>query len=217
MRNGLGVNESIVHASKSSSNAYWYRSGLGMFGSLEFQAFMDDFVGPVATNVPNGWAAAIIDAGATTTTYTTAGTGANGVLQLLDANASEGSAFYGAKSLQLTSGKRFFMEMRFQTDDVTDNAVQFGLTDLTAVVNPEDLWTTTAANVVAWGLWMALQHLKCCPTTPTVALLLKPEHSPLRLRRGLRLASLGWRKRSVRVCQRHSGVEVVTSCGYHDS
>jgi hypothetical protein len=152
MRNGLGVNESIVHAAKSSANAYWYRGGLGMFGSLEFQAFMDDFVGPVATNVPNGWTAAIIDAGATTTTFTTAGTGANGVLQLLDANASEGSAFYGAKSLQLTSGKRFFMEMRFQTDDVTDNAVQFGLTDLTAVVNPEDLWTTTAANVVAWGL-----------------------------------------------------------------
>lgn len=151
-RNSLGVNESVVHAPRSQQNANWYRSGLGMFGSEEFQAFMDDFISPVATNVPNGWSAAIIDPGATTTTYTTAATGANGVLQLTDANASEGSAFYGAKSLQLTSGKRAFMELRFQTDDVTDNAVQFGLTDLTAVVNPEDLWTTTAANLVAFGL-----------------------------------------------------------------
>lgn len=151
-RNALGVNESIVHAPKSQANAYYYRGGLGMFGSAEFMAVMDDFTGPVATNVPNGWTAAIIDVGGTTTTYTTAATGANGVLQLTDANLSEGAAFYGAKSLQLTAGKRAFMEIRFQTDDVTDNAVQFGLTDLTAVVNPEDLWTTVAANVVAFGL-----------------------------------------------------------------
>lgn len=150
--NALGVNESIVHAPKSRQNAFWYRSGLGMFGSAEFQAFMDDFTAPVATNVPAGWSAAIIDAGATTTTYTTAATGANGVLQLTDANLSEGAAFYGAKSLQLTAGKRAFMEIRFQTDDVTDNAVQFGLSDLTATTNPEDLWTTTAANVLAFGL-----------------------------------------------------------------
>jgi hypothetical protein len=150
--NGLGVNESIVHAPKSQANPYWYRSGLGMFGSAEFQSRMDDFVLPVTTNVPLGWAAAIIDTGGTTTTYTTATTGANGVLQLSDATASEGAAFYGARSLQLVSGKKFFMEMQFQTDDVTDNAVQFGLTDLTAVVNPEDLWTTTAANVLAFGL-----------------------------------------------------------------
>lgn len=150
--NSLGVNESIVHAPKSQANAYWYRSGLGMFGSAEFQVFMDDFVLPVATNVPENWSAAIIDAGGTTTTSTTANTAANGVLVLADATASEGAAFYGAKSLQLVSGKRFFMEMRFQTDDVTDNAVQFGLSALTATTNPEDLWTTTAADVLAFGL-----------------------------------------------------------------
>jgi hypothetical protein len=150
--NSLGVNESIVHAPRSQANANWYRSGLGMFGSAEFQATMDDFTGPVATNVPFGWAAAIIDTGGTTTTSTTAATGANGVLVLADATLSEGAAFYGARGLQLTAGKRAFVEVRFQTDDVTDNAVQFGLTDLTATTNPEDLWTTTAANLVAFGL-----------------------------------------------------------------
>ena len=150
--NALGVNESIVHAPKSQVNPYWYRGGLGMMGSAEFQVFMDDFVQPVASNIPTDWAAAIIDAGGTTTTSTTATTAANGVLVLADATASEGAAFYGAKSLQLVSGKKMFMEMRFQTDDVTDNAVQFGLSALTATTNPEDLWTTTAADVLAFGL-----------------------------------------------------------------
>lgn len=150
--NALGVNESIVHAPKSQASPYWYRGGLGMFGSAEFQVFMDDFVLPVASNIPTDWTAAIIDAGATTTTSTTATTAANGVLVIADATASEGAAFYGAKSLQLVSGKKMFMEMRFQTDDVTDNAVQFGLSALTATTNPEDLWTTTAADVVAFGL-----------------------------------------------------------------
>lgn len=152
MLNGLAVNESVVHAPKSQANQYWYRGGLAMFGSAEFQVYMDDFVNPVATNVPFGWTAAIIDAGGTTTTSTTATTAANGVLVLADATASEGAAFYGARSIQLVAGKKFFMEMRFQTDDVTDNAVQFGLSDLTATTNPEDLWTTTAANVLAFGL-----------------------------------------------------------------
>lgn len=150
--NGVGLSESIVHASISPAAAYAYRSKLGMLPSAEFAVFMDDFLAPVATNVPNGWSAAIIDTGGTTTTYTTETAGGRGFVQLLDATASEGAAFYGAKSVQFEAGKKWFMEMRFQTDDVTDNAVQFGLSDLTATTNPEDLWTTTAANLVAFGL-----------------------------------------------------------------
>ena len=70
--NALGVNESIVHAPKSQVIPYWYRGGLGMMGSAEFQVNMDDFVDPVTTNIPFGWTAAIVDAGGTTTTSTTA-------------------------------------------------------------------------------------------------------------------------------------------------
>lgn len=147
-----GFNGTILHANRSTADGYKYRNGMGMMPAAEFAVYHDDFVAPVATNVPNGWSAAIIDTGGTVTTYTTATNGANGVLQLTDATASEGAAFYGAKSIQLISGKKFFMECRLYTDDVTDNAVQFGLTDLTATTNPEDLWTTTAANLIAFGI-----------------------------------------------------------------
>lgn len=133
-----------------------------MVPSAEFLVKMDDFDqpwipttaitnGPVA-NTPLPWQGAIIDTGATVAVNTTATIGANGVLTLADASASEGAAVYGQKSIQLISGKKFFIECRVRTDDVTDNAVQFGLTDLTATTNPEDLWTTTAANVAAFGL-----------------------------------------------------------------
>lgn len=149
---GTGFKGPIVHGPQLNGADYKYRTGLGMMNSAEFVAFHDDFLGVVSTNVPAGWTAAIIDTGGTVTTSTTATTGANGVLVIADATASEGAAFYGEKTLQLISGKKFFMEMRVRTDDVTDNAIQFGLSDLTATTNPEDLWTTTAANVVAFGL-----------------------------------------------------------------
>ncbi len=147
-----GFKGPIVHGPRSTTEGYKYRTGMGLMSSAEFVNYFDDFVMPVSTNVPTGWSAAIIDTGGTTTTYATATNGANGVLQLSDATASEGAAFYGAKSIQLISGKKFFMECRVRTDDVTDNAFQFGLTDLTATTNPEDLWTTTAANLVTFGL-----------------------------------------------------------------
>lgn len=141
---------------------YAYRQRMGMVPSAEFDVFHDDFHsfmvstaitnGPVANTPLNGWQGAIIDTGATVAANTTAAIGANGVLTFADATASEGAAIYTTKSFQITSGKRFFVEMRVRTDDVTDNAVQFGLSDQTAVTNPEDLWTTTAANVLAFGL-----------------------------------------------------------------
>ncbi len=158
-----GFTEPLVHADKGASNKlYAYRRGLGMFPSAEFLVKFEDFdqswipttaiTNGAVANTPAPWQAAIIDSGATVAVNATAALGANGVLTLADATASEGAAFYGQKSLQLTANKRFFMECRIRTDDVTDNAVQFGLSDLTATTNPEDLWTTTAANVAAFGI-----------------------------------------------------------------
>jgi hypothetical protein len=159
--NGLGITESLVHAPVSNQGAYAYRSKMGMVPSAEWDVFFDDFHtfvvataitnGPVA-NTPWGWQGAVIDSGATAAVTTTAALGATGVLTLSDATASEGVAFYGTKSVQLTARKRFFMEARVRTDDVSDNAIQFGLSALTATTNPEDLWTTTAADLVSVGI-----------------------------------------------------------------
>lgn len=131
---------------------YPYRAGMGLISSAEFNAFFDDFTGAVTTNVPVGWDQAVIDTGATVVTSTTAILGATGALLVSDATASEGAAVAGEKAIQLTVGKKFFMEMRVQTDDVTDNAIQFGLSSLTAVTNPEDLWTTVATDVLCAGI-----------------------------------------------------------------
>jgi len=150
--NGAGFTETIVHAVNSPQAKYSYRSGMGMISSAEFCVFMDDFNRLVTSNVPTGWTAAVIDTGATATTSTAAGIGSEGVLSLGDATASEGISIYMPKSVQLTVGKRFFMEVLIRTDDVTDNTIQFGLSDLTATTNPEDLWTTTAANLVSFGI-----------------------------------------------------------------
>lgn len=145
-----------------SGKSFDYRNGTGMMPSAEWAVFFDDFLqpwipstaitnGPVA-NTPSNWQGAIIDSGATVAVNTTAAIGANGVLTLADATASEGAAFYGQKTVQLTAGKKFWLEARVRTDDVTDNALQVGLSDLTATTNPEDLWTTTAANLVSFGI-----------------------------------------------------------------
>ena len=148
--NGVGLTESIVHARTSG---YPYRAGMGMINSAEFVVMMDDFVSPVTTNLPLGWDAVVIDVGATVVTDTTAGSlGATGAMLFDSDGATEGACFYGEKCLQLTTGKRFFMEMRFQTEAADDTDVQFGLSALTAVVNPEDIWTTAADNVIAFGV-----------------------------------------------------------------
>lgn len=157
----MGVKKSVYFAPDVGKD-YEYRADSSMVPSAEWAVVFEDFAqpwipttaitnGPVA-NTPLPWQGAIIDSGATVAVNTTAAIGAHGVLTLADATASEGAAFYGQKTIQLTSGKRFYMETRIRTDDVTDNAVQFGVSDLTATTNPEDLWTTTAANLVAFGI-----------------------------------------------------------------
>lgn len=159
--NGSGISASLVHAPASPQGPYSYLSGIGMAPSREWSVFFDDFYsfigtaditnGPVA-NTPWGWQSSAIDTGSTAVFLTTAALGANGVLNLSDATVSEGVAIWGPKAIQLTAGKRFMMETRVRTSDVTDNALQFGLSDLTASTNPEDLWTTVAANLVAVGI-----------------------------------------------------------------
>jgi hypothetical protein len=156
-----GTKGPIVHSNSSSQEGYSYRNGMGMLPCAEFDVFHDDFHsfvvataitnGPVA-NTPWNWQGAVIDAGATVVVNTTAALGRNGVLTFADANLSEGAAIYTTKSFQLTVGKKCFIETRVRTDDVTDNAIQFGFSDLTATTNPEDLWTTTAANLATFGL-----------------------------------------------------------------
>lgn len=148
-KNGAGFTESLTFARQSN---YAYRTKMGMMPSAEYLAFMDDFVAPLATNLPFGWGAAIIDTGATIVTDTTAALGTTGILLFDSDGATEGAAFYGAKAIQLTAGKRFFMEMRFQTEVADDTDVQFGLTAATATTNPEDLWTTAADDVIAFGV-----------------------------------------------------------------
>lgn len=147
-----GFKGPIIHSPIANQGAYAYRSKMGMMSSAEWVVDFDDFTDAVTTNVPTGWSAAIIDTGATTVVDTTATAGATGVLLISDATASEGAAFYRTKSVQLVSGKKMFIECRVKLNDVTDHIFQFGLSDLTAITNPEDLWTTTAANLVTFGI-----------------------------------------------------------------
>jgi hypothetical protein len=157
----IGRRASQYHAPQPNKD-FAYRVNTGMFCNAEFSVFMDDFLQPwipttaitngAVANTPSNWQAAIIDSGATIAVNTTAAIGANGVLTLADATASEGAAVYGQKTIQLTAGKKFWIEARLRTDDVTDNAIQFGLSSVTASTNPEDLWTTTATDLVAFGI-----------------------------------------------------------------
>lgn len=139
--------ESIKH---SRSKSYPYREGFSMVPSAEQVVFFDDFTQDVTTNVPTGWDAAVIDTGATVTQLAT-DTFPGGVLNFASDGTTEGAAIYLPKQIQL-SGKRFMMEVRVYTEDADDTDVQFGLSALTATTNPEDLWTTTATDLIAFGV-----------------------------------------------------------------
>lgn len=149
-KNSVALPESVAFA-PAAGQLFRYRAGMGMMGSAEWNVHFWDFNSPVATNLPQGWTAAIIDTGATAVVETAA-IGATGAIKIASDGTDEGVAIYGDKTLQLTSGKRFFMEMRAQTSLAATTDLQFGLTDLTATTNPEDLWTTTAASLVAFGV-----------------------------------------------------------------
>lgn len=139
----------IVHAPASQAAGYSYRSGLGMMSSAEYFTLFDDFEGPVTVNVPAGWSAAVIDTGATVVASSAYPTG---VLLFDSDGATEGTSIYLPETFTLTSGKKWFMEIRFNTEIANDSDVQFGFSDLTATTNPEDLWTTTSDSVISFGV-----------------------------------------------------------------
>ena len=149
-KNSVGLPESIAFA-PAAGQLFGYRKGMGMIPSAEWIVGMEDFNQLVwTTNVPSGWDGAVIDTGATIVADTTVGYPS---CALFDSDGTdEGAALYGDKFMQLTADKRFFMECRFQTEVAADTTVQFGLTALTATTNPEDLWTTTATDVVTFGI-----------------------------------------------------------------
>lgn len=149
-KNSVGLPESIAFA-PAAGQLFGYRKGMGMIKSAEWIVGMEDFDQLVwTTNVPNGWDGTVIDTGATLVADTTAGYPS---CALFDSDGTnEGACLYGDKFLQLTATKRFFMECRFQTEVAADTTVQFGLSALTATTNPEDIWTTTATDVVAFGI-----------------------------------------------------------------
>ena len=143
--NGFSTRETITHA----RDTLWpYRSGMGMINSAEWIVFFDDFVGSVASNVPDGWGAAIIDTGATITSYASA---TGGVIRVTSDAASEGVSIYLPKSIKLT-GKKFFMEVRVRTGDADDTDLRFGLSDLSATSDPEDMWDTSNADMLNFGV-----------------------------------------------------------------
>lgn len=156
--NGVGLTESIVHAPRSTGQGYVYRNGMGMVPSAEFLVSFDDFDGFAAATsyAPPGWTT-ILSSGATVAPVQTAALGATGVISLFDATASEGAAIYKSYAIdtgtvQLSSGKRAYIEARLYTDDITDNAFVFGFSSATAITDPADLYDTSSDDVAALGI-----------------------------------------------------------------
>ena len=146
-----GFTTPLVHSPRSAQSPYPYRSGIGIVPSAEWNVFHDNFNTLISTNVPAGWTAAVIDTGATVVADTTVTHPSGGLLFDSD-GTTEGSSIYLPKTAVLIAGKKTLIEMKFKTEAADDTDVQFGLSDLTATTNPEDLWTTTAANVLAFGV-----------------------------------------------------------------
>jgi len=150
----MAANRSHMQDSLATSpragQQYVYRTGAGLIPSAEFSVYFNDFYDIPTTNAIPG-TTAIIDTGGTITAASTDAISYHGALDIASDGTDEGAAIYWPKNIQLGLGKKFFMEVRVYTEDADDTDVQFGLTDVTANSNPEDLWTTAAANLIAFG------------------------------------------------------------------
>ena len=146
-----GFQENLVHSPLSVNRPYAYRSGCGIIPSGEYSVFFDDFYLSPSTNALPG-TTAVIDTSATITAAETDAISYNGAIVITGISTTEGAALYWPKGIQLGLGKKFFMETRVYTIDADDTDVQFGLSDVTASTNPEDLWLTAAANVISFGV-----------------------------------------------------------------
>lgn len=151
MANKTNLNENLAHSVLSPQEPYPYRSGCGIIPSGEFAVFVEDFFSNPTSNAMPG-ASTIIDTGATLVASATTDLLMAGAGRISCTATSGGVANYYPKGIQLGQGKKFYMEVGVQASAVADCDLQFGLTDLTAVVNPEDLFTTTAANLATFGL-----------------------------------------------------------------
>ena len=133
-----GFTEPLITSPRSTQQSFYYRSGMGMINNAEWIVFMEDFMqAEQATETISGFTS-IIDAGATMVD----GDEIGGVIDLTSDAADEGIALHQNLGIQL-SGRKFFMEARVKITDADDGQIIIGLADLTAVTNPEDLWTTT--------------------------------------------------------------------------
>jgi len=143
-----GFKGPIVFGPETNQKRYPYRTGCGMFPSAEWFTFFDDFLGAEESDsLSHGGWLTITDTGKT---LVNGDTHAGSVVISSD-GASEGIGFYLPKCIQLAS-KKFFMEVRVKTDDADDTDVQFGLSDLSATSDPEDLWDTSNADGIAAGV-----------------------------------------------------------------
>ena len=141
----------IRQSAISTGVDYTYRSNSGIIPSAENAVYFNDFFENPSSNAIPG-TSVVIDTGATVTAAATDAISYTGVLKFASDGTTEGSAMYWPKGIQLGLGKKFFMECRVYTAAAADTDVQFGLSSLTATTNPEDLWTTTAADLIAFGV-----------------------------------------------------------------
>jgi hypothetical protein len=143
--------DTIIHSPISNNRQYTYRSKAGLIPSAEYSVFMEDFYTLPASDAVPG-TTRVIDSSATITALATDAYSYTGAVVITGAGTGEGAADYWPKGIQLGLGKKFFMEARFLMVAADDNDVMFGLTDLTATTNPEDLWTTAQENLIAFGV-----------------------------------------------------------------
>jgi len=136
----------ITYGADVNRRNYEYRTGTGMFSTAEYITYFNDFLDVETSNALLGLQT-ITDAGLT---LVNSGEHGGGVTMSSD-GTTEGLVFYLPKCIQL-GGKKFFMEVRVKTADADDTDVQFGLTDLSATTNPEDLWDTSNADGIAAGV-----------------------------------------------------------------
>lgn len=151
--NAAGFNESIVLARDRN---YPYQTGMGMINSREWIVHFDDFIGSEASDELNyGGYLTLQDAGETLVNADEHG----GAVTISSDGTSEGIGFYLPKCIKLT-GKKFFMEVRAKTADADDTDLVFGLSDLSATSDPEDLWDTSNADGIACGVFDGSAALK---------------------------------------------------------
>jgi hypothetical protein len=147
-RRATGLTESVIFAHKPSGD-YRYRQGLGMLPSNEYRYYFNDFNDLVSANAVIG-STTIKDTNGTLTNLAT-GTDNGGIVRVTGSAGQDGVVNYFPKSVVLT-GKRFFIEARVRASTIADCDFYIGLSSLTATTNPEDVYTTAADSLAAFGI-----------------------------------------------------------------